>query len=304
MNKEVRCVIDSRSALGEAPLWNQSEEKLYWVDIDAGIVHIFDPGSGENRSIAAGMKVGAAVPRASNAGGGLLIAAEQGFCSLDPETGQVEKIVDPEAENPDTRFNDGKCDPGGRFWAGTMSYSRTRGAANLWCLDTDYSVARRVSGVTVSNGLAWSLDEKKMYYIDSSEFAVVVFDYDKKSGEISYPRPAVLVPQSIGKPDGMCIDAEGMLWIALFRGAAVSRWDPSTGELIELIEIPCRYVTSCAFGGPDLATLYVTTARGPATPEELSSYPESGGVFAVTNPGVKGVPSFEFGRRPGAPHSV
>jgi len=295
MNKEVRCAIDSKSALGEAPLWNQGEEKLYWVDIDAGIIHIFDPAAGEDRSIAAGMKVGAAVPRSVEAGGGLLLASEEGFCSLDPGTGQVEKIVHPEAGNEDTRFNDGKCDPAGRFWAGTMSYSRTRGAANLWCLDTDYTVTRRVSGVTVSNGLAWSLDEKKMYYIDSSEFAVVVFDYDKESGEISYPRPAVLVPQSIGKPDGMCIDAEGMLWIALFRGAAVSRWDPATGELIELIEIPCRYVTSCAFGGSDLDTLYVTTARGPAAAEELNRYPESGGVFAVMKPGVKGVPSFEFG---------
>ena len=294
MNKEVHCVIDSKSALGEGPVWSSRDERLYWVDIDAGRVNVFDPAAGANNVIETGMKVGAVVPCSERVGGGLMLAAERGFCRLDPESGRVERVADPEDGNGDTRFNDGKCDPAGRFWAGTMSYSRTRGSANLWCLDTDYTVSKRVSGVTVSNGIAWSLDEKKMYYIDSSEFAVVVFDYEKGNGEITNPRPAVVVPQEIGKPDGMCIDEEGMLWIALFYGGVVSRWDPDKGELLEVIEVPCRYVSSCAFGGGDMRTLYITTARGPADEKELRQYPLSGGVFAV-DPGVRGVPFFEFG---------
>ena len=294
MNREVKCVIDSRSDLGEGPLWSHSRQRLYWLDIDKGFVHSFDPLSGENVSIQTGQKIGAVVPRSKQAGGGLVLAGEKGFCLLDENTGGLENIIDPEAENKDTRFNDGKCDPAGRFWAGTMSCSRTKGAANLWCLDTDYTVSKRVSGVTVSNGITWSRDEKSMYYIDSSEFAVVVFDYEKESGEIANPRPAAVVPQGLGKPDGMCIDEDGMLWIALFRGGAVSRWDPRKGELMELLEIPCRYVTSCAFGGKNLDTLYVTTSRGPADEAELARYPLSGGLFSV-NSGVGGVPFYEFG---------
>jgi len=293
MNENVSCVIDSKSGLGEGPLWSHTRERLYWVDIDAGIVHSFDPVSGNKHSIETGRRVGAVVCRAEDAGGGLVLATDAGFYLLDEICGELTFLSDPESGNEDTRFNDGKCDPAGRFWAGTMSYSRTRGSANLWCLDTDYSVTRRVSGVTVSNGITWSLDTEKMYYIDSSEFAVVAFDFIRESGEISNPRPVILVPHEIGKPDGMCIDSEGMLWIALFRGGAVSRWDPETGKLLELVEIPCKYVTSCAFGGGDMKTLYVTTARAPADGEELEKYPQSGGLFSYAAK-VAGCTFFEF----------
>jgi len=296
MSAKVVCAVDAKARLGEGPVWSHTRGLLYWVDIDGGLVYSYEPASGATRSFEVGMKIGAVVPRSEAAGGGLLMATEKGFAFLDEESGRVEAIHDPEADNPDTRFDDGKCDPAGRFWAGTMSYSRTRGAANLWCMDTDYSVARRVSGVTVSNGITWSLDQKKMYYIDSSEFAVVSFEYDRESGAIANPEPVVVVPRGIGKPDGMCIDSEGMLWIALFRGGAVSKWDPEKGELLEMFEIPAVHVTACAFGGEDLSSLFVTTARDPASPEELSAYPLAGGLF-VLKPGVKGAPFFEFGPR-------
>ncbi len=294
MEYEVKCIVDSKSGLGEGPIWSHTRKRLYWVDIDAGLLHSFDPVHGKNRTWNIGVKVSAVVPRKESAGGGVVLATENGFASFDEQSESIEYIADPEEGNRDTRFNDGKCDPAGRFWAGTMSYSRTRGAANLWCLETDYTVAKRVTGVTVSNGITWSLDEKKMYYIDSNEFAVVAFEYERESGSISNPQPAVVVPQELGKPDGMCIDSEGMLWTALFRGGAVARWNPEDGNLLELIKIPSLHVTACAFGGEDLKTLYVTTAREPADEQELVKYPQSGGLFAVC-PVVEGAPFFEFG---------
>lgn len=294
MSAKVVCAVDMKSRLGEGPVWSHTRGLLYWVDIDGGLVYSYEPASGVTRTFEIGMKVGAVVPRGEAAGGGLLLAAEKGFVSLDEASGHVELINDPEADNPDTRFNDGKCDPAGRFWAGTMSYSRTRGAANLWCMDTDYSVSQRVTGVTVSNGITWSLDQKKMYYIDSSEFTVVSFQYNRDTGDISDPEPVIAVPRGIGKPDGMCIDSEGMLWIALYRGGAVSKWDPEKGELLEMFEIPAVHVTACAFGGEDMTNLYVTTARELASPEELETHPKAGGLF-VLKPGVTGAPFFEFG---------
>src|SRR6056297_286428 len=294
MEINVQCVVDSKSGLGEGPVWSSTRQCLYWVDIDAGLIHSFSPATDARRTWDVGVKVGAVVPRSEAAGGGLLLATEKGFVGFEEESEQLEYIVDPEEGNPDTRFNDGKCDPAGRFWAGTMSYSRTRGAANLWCLDVDYSVAKRVTGVTVSNGITWSLDEKTMYYIDSNEFAVVAFDYDRQSGTIGNPQPAVVVPQELGKPDGMCIDSEGMLWIALFRGGAVTRWNPADGSLMELIKMPALHVTACAFGGKDLKTLFVTSARAPADEQQLNTYPHTGCLFAL-HPEVIGAPSFEYG---------
>jgi sugar lactone lactonase YvrE len=294
MEYEIKCVVDSKSDLGEGPVWSRERQRLYWVDIDKGLVHSYDPVREENRSWDLGIKVGAVVPRKESAGGGLLLATEKGFVGFSGETDTLEYIIDPEADNSDTRFNDGKCDPAGRFWAGTMSYSRTRGVANLWCLATDGAVSKRVTGVTVSNGITWSLDEKTMYYIDSNEFAVVAFDYDRHSGSIGNPQPAVVVPQNLGKPDGMCIDSEGMLWIALFRGGAVTRWNPADGSLMELIKMPALHVTACAFGGKDLRTLFVTSARAPADENQLAEYPQTGGLFAL-EPGVKGAPFFEYG---------
>lgn len=294
MEYEIKCVVDSKSDLGEGPVWSHERQRLYWVDIDKGLVHSYDPVRNENRTWDVGLKVGAVVPRKESAGGGLVLATEKGFVGFSGERESLEYIADPEADNQDTRFNDGKCDPAGRFWAGTMSYSRTRGAANLWCLETDGTVTKRVTGVTVSNGITWSLDEKKMYYIDSNEFAVVAFEYDRQSGSIAHPQPAVVVPQELGKPDGMCIDSEGMLWIALFRGGAITRWNPADGNLIELIKMPALHVTACAFGGKDLKTLFVTSARAPVDEQQLSTYPQTGGLFAL-QPGVSGAPFFEYG---------
>jgi sugar lactone lactonase YvrE len=287
---DVELVLDAKATLGEGAIWDSRWQRLLWVDIDEGEVHIFNPADLSDRTIMVGRKVGTVVPRES---GGLMLAVEDGFAELDLGTGETKILYDPEPDLPDNRFNDGKCDPAGRFWAGTISLARKQGTANLYCMDTDLSVKRMLAGVTNSNGLVWSLDHTKMYYIDTPTRRVTAFDYDSDTGQIADPRPVVEVPPDTGKPDGMTIDAEGMLWVAHFSGARVTRWDPDTGEALEVVPVPALRVTSCAFGGEKLDELYITTARTGADDEELKKYPHAGGLF-LARPGVRGVRASEF----------
>ena len=287
---EVELIIDARAVLGEGPLWHAPSQRLYWVDIDRHEVHVFNPSDGSDWTIDVGQKVGTVVVRR---GGGLVLALHHGLATLDLETGQVTILCDPEADLTDNRFNDGKCDPAGRFWAGTMSLTRTPRAANLWRLDPDLSVHRMLDGVTTSNGIVWSLDRRTMYYIDTPTREVAAFDYELETGHIANRRPVVRFPEGAGSPDGMAIDARGMLWIAHFRGGRVSCWNPADGTMLHAIDVPASKVTACAFGGPNLDELYITTARLDLTQDELSGQPHAGGLFRV-RPGVAGVESFEF----------
>lgn len=287
---EMECVLDAQAVLGEGPVWDVEKQVLYWVDIERGEVHVFDPERLEDRSIGLGLKVGAVVPARS---GELVVATQEGFGVLDPRKGRLTQIADPEGDNPDSRFNDGKADPVGRFWAGTMSMSGRKGAGALYCLDTDASVDRKLEGLSISNGLAWSLDEDVLYFIDSPTRQVVAYDYDADSGEISNERAVVEVPAEEGTPDGMTIDAEGKLWVAMWDGAQVCRFDPSSGRMIEAISVPATRVTSCTFGGPDLETLYITTARRGLSERQLKKEPLAGGIFRC-RPGVSGVEAYYF----------
>lgn len=287
---EMECVLDARAILGEGPVWDVEREALYWVDIDRGEVHRFDPAAFEDKGISLGLKVGAVVPARS---GELVVATENGFGLLDPRKGRLTAIADPEEDNRDNRFNDGKCDPVGRFWAGTMSMSGRKGAGALYCLDTDASVTRRIEGVSISNGLAWSLDEDVMYFIDTPTRQVVAYDYDADSGEIENERVVIDVPASEGQPDGMTIDSEGKLWIAMWDGWQVCRFDPVSGKMLESISVPVARVTSCTFGGPGLETMYITTARKGLRDKELQQQPLAGGLFRC-RPGVSGVEAYYF----------
>jgi sugar lactone lactonase YvrE len=223
----------------------------------------------------------------------MMVALQQGFAAFDPPTGELSLWVDPEAHLPRNRFNDGKCDPAGRFWAGTISLDREPGAASLYCLEPDGRVRTMRRGVTNSNGIAWSLDAATMYYIDTPTQQVTAFDYDHQSGGITNPRTVVAIPAGAGKPDGMTVDAEGMLWIALWEGGCVGRWDPRSGARLQTINVPARRVTSCAFGGSQFEELYITTARVGLSEADLVRQPHAGGLFRA-RPGVPGVAAFEF----------
>lgn len=263
--------------LGEGPIWDERSACLYWVDIlGKRLMRIDEHGHVESRQME--VYVGAIALREGN---GLVLATQQGFQYYDWSTGLLERISDPESEKPGNRFNDGKCDPAGRFWAGTMSLSSKMNQGALYRLDADQSVHTMLEGVSISNGLAWSHDHKRMYYIDTPTSQVVSFDYDRMTGSIANPQAVLAIPSSEGYPDGMTIDAEGNLWIAHYGGFQVSRWNPDTGQQIDKIQLPVPYVTSCTFGGKDRNILYITTAREGLTEEQLEKYPQAGALFQV-----------------------
>lgn len=276
------------ATLGEGAIWYGSN--FFWVDILGQKVHRYDPVKDEHQQIDLPECVGTVVPRAS---GGLVVALQHGFAHVDLESGQVTPLGDPVDPRPETRFNDGKCDPAGRLWAGTMGFNSEPGLGSLYMLDTDGTVQEKIPGVTTSNGICWSLDATQMYYIDTPTHEVWAFDYDVKSGEISNKRTVVTFEQGKGAPDGMTIDADGNLWIALWGGRAVVCHDPNTGERLHQVDLPCDQVTSCAFGGADLDELYITTARVGYSEEKLAEQPLAGRLFRV-KVGVKGVPAFAY----------
>lgn len=287
---KVELVLDTQSSLGEGAIWNYRTAELIWVDINSQILNIYNPYLNFNRELLTGQMIGTVVPAES---GNLIVALEKGFYQLDPSTGSKAYIANPEAGILGNRFNDGKCDPAGRFWAGTMNKRGKTGAGALYRLDPDSTVHKMIDKVSVSNGICWSPDNKTMYYIDTPTRKVVAWDYENATGNIGNPKTVIEVPAEMGYPDGMTIDEQGNLWIALWNGSAVGCWDPVTGDLLRKIKVPALNVTSCAFGDNDLGTLYITTAREGTGEKDLEKYPHAGGVFKV-RPGVKGVEAFLF----------
>ena len=284
-------VIKAQAMLGEGAIWDSAKQVLYWVNILGGEVHIYHPDTNEDEVIPVGQFVGTVVPRQK---GGLLLALKNGIGSLNLETKQLTMIANPEAHLPDNRFNDGKCDPAGRFWAGTLSLEEKEPLGSLYCMVPDGKVRRMLENVTISNGLAWSLDEKTFYYIDTPTMQVAAYDYDIQTGNISNKRIVISIPEKEGAPDGMTIDAEGMLWIAHWGGWQVCRWNPFTGEKLQSIKFPVSQVTSCAFGGKELDVLYVTSARKGLNKDSLEKEPLAGALFRYTNVGARGIPAYSF----------
>lgn len=287
-----KLILNAAATLAEGPVWDHRRQHLIWVDIEKSQVHLYDPASGADICHQLDLMVGAAVPMETE--GKLLLALADGLAIFDLSQQRLSYIAQTERELPGNRFNDGKCDPAGRFWAGTMSYEQRPGAGALYCVYTDYSVRRKIRDVTISNGLAWTANAQTMYYIDSPTQQVMAYDYDPSTAEIGNPRVVIRIPPSLGTPDGMTIDREDKLWIALWGGFGVGRWDPLTGELLDMIRVNAPNATSCTFGGPDLDQLYITTARSGMSEEQLGRNPESGGLF-LAKPGISGRPVDLFG---------
>ena len=277
--------------LGEGSLWNDQAGVLLWVDISEHKVFVFDPRNGSNLAYDVGESVGTVVLSRNDK---LLLALRSGLASLDPATGALHPIVDPEADIEGNRFNDGKCDPQGRFWAGTMVERGPRGGAALYRLDTDLSITKQIDDVTTSNGLVWSRDSRRFFYIDTPTHQVRCYEFDPEAGDLRAPRVVAEVAREVGAPDGMAIDEHDHLWIALFRGGRVIRVDPSTGSIEFEVELPVDNVTSCAFGGPDLDVLYITTARAGLDAERRAKQPLAGSLFRAKVP-YRGVPAVRFG---------
>jgi sugar lactone lactonase YvrE len=282
------------AALGEVPAWDAARQVLIWVDVPNRVVHPWHPATGRDEPVAVDRFVGAAVPWRP---GHLALAVSGGFGDLDLASRAFTLFASIEAADRPSLMNDAKCDAAGRYWGGTIALDLAPGAGKLYRLDLDGSIHVLREGLHISNGLGWSPDNRVMYHIDSYACALDAFDFDLEQGTMSGRRRLIEVPASEGLMDGMTVDEEGYLWVALFGGSAVRRFAP-TGEPVDHIDLPVTHPTSCVFGGPDLRDLYITSARqdehGPMDPARLARQPLAGSVFHV-RPGVRGLPTQAFG---------
>lgn len=279
----IEVVGSVKSKWGEGPVW--WNDSLYYVDTEGHKVHRFNPATGEELSWEVGQRVGTVVPRSE---GGLVFAGDNGMFFLDEKTGSIAPIADPEPNKSDNRFNDGKCSPDGRLFAGTISTVKKTGDAKLYRLDPDLSVHEAYGPVTNSNGIVWTVDGKTLYYIDTPRKEVLAFDYS--DGILSNQRSVVSTASRESSPDGMTIDSDGNIWVAFCHGACVVCFDPCSGKELRQVDLPCLETTACAFGGPDLADLYVTTGLHKSEKEE-----DAGRLFCIKGLGVKGVAANAFG---------
>jgi sugar lactone lactonase YvrE len=276
----VDVVLAAEARLGEGPLWDPRAAALRWVDILPGVVHRYEPESGEDTSFEVGEPVGTVAVRRD---GGLVLATASGISTCAEDGSDLTRLHEVATDPPGGRFNDGKADRWGRFWAGTM-LDGTDGAGAFYRLDPDGSLHTVLTGVSVSNGLGWSPDGRTMYYVDTPTGGVDAFDHDPDTGELTARRRLVDVER--GWPDGLTVDAEGDLWVALWDGWAVRHYTPA-GRLVDTVELPAQRVTSCTFGGADLSTLYLTSARAGLSEEALARQPHAGSLFAL-DAGVAG----------------
>ena len=292
MNKP-ELLINTAGKIAEGICWDEDSGMLYWIDLLENKIFAFNDGKNTLKIIDTGQNTGCIRVRER---GGLIAGLQNGIYFVDIESGRLTLITDPENDRKDNRFNDGSCDCKGRFWAGTMSKALDSGAGDLtprgalYCMETDFSVKRKISPVTISNGLGFSPDNSTMYYIDSPTNEVAAYDYHSGTAEIGNKRAAVKVAEETGMPDGLTVDSEGMLWVAMWRGGAVVRYDPADGREIGRIELPVKSVTATAFGGENMDDLFITTAR---IETDLNKYPDAGGIFRV-RVGVKGRPAYKF----------
>lgn len=277
--------------LGESPLWDAINERILWVDILRGEVHQYGYKNSIYKVFSSHLMISAIALCRS----GLLIAATQcGFALIDLEKKNLIGIIDPEKHLEHNRFNDGKCDPAGRFWAGTMSVNDTPEAGCLYTLEPDFSVSAKIRGVGCSNGIAWNHEGNLMYYIDTLTRQVVSFDFDIINGGLSNKRVIIEIPETDGYPDGMTIDSEGMLWIALWGGYRIARYNPLSGEMTHNFRLPVSQISSCTFGGENLQDLYVTTAKTGLQTHEIRKQPLAGRLFVIKNSGFQGLNASKF----------
>lgn len=284
VREDLHCTFPGAEFLGEGPHWDDASGRLIWVDILAPAVLSGDPGTGARRTTPLPELVGVAVPRR---GGGLLLATESGIKTFDPETGALTTLAAPEADRPGNRFNDGKCDALGRFWVGSLAIDTSPGQGALWRIDADGHAARMDAGFHISNGLGWSPDNSHFYFTDSGRREIYVYDYDLARGDIANRRIFAALNPDEGIPDGLTVDSEGHVWVAYWDGWCITRFDPD-GKVERVINLPVPRPTSCTFGGPDMRTLFITTARIRLSAQQLAEAPLSGSVLAY-DAGIAGL---------------
>lgn len=286
---DVRIAAKAENILGEVPVWDVATQALWWIDIEGRLLQRLDWSTGEVSRWNLPERPGSFALRE---GGGLVCAFESGLAFYAPETGEIEWIARPEADQSRNRFNDGKTDRQGRFWAGTMDDQLSDRTGALYRLDPDLSVHRMETGIGISNALCWSPDDTKFYFADTLVQEIWAYDYDAASGDIASRSVFATTLDQPGKPDGSTIDAEGYMWNAQWDGWRLVRYAPD-GRLDRVIELPVQKPTSVMFGGPDLSTLFVTTAIWDLAGEALKAQPMAGSLLAL-DVGVRGLPETRF----------
>jgi len=284
---QVEVAARGADRLGECPLWDEREGMLWWVDSRWPAVKRLDPASGAVMMVVLPEVIGSIALRQSV---GLLAATKSGLHLLDPSSGKLEVRAHPERHLPDNRFNDGRCDRQGRFWAGTMSDAKRDPVGSLYRFDADFACTKLRNAVVIPNSLAFSPEGRTMYFADTNRHTIWAYDYDPATGAAT--RERVFADAGGGRPDGSCVDAEGCLWNAEYGGWRLVRYTPA-GKVDRVVEMPVANPTCCAFGDEDLGTLYVTTATQRLAPEDLAKQPLAGSLLAL-RPGVRGLPEGRF----------
>ncbi len=282
--------FEIEALLGEGAFWNYKTQEFYWIDIEGKKLHIYDPATKINRSHPTPSRIGTVVPRNAE---WAVVALEDGVYLMNTTTGKLEIVSNVEQEMTINRFNDGKCDPNGNLWVGSMHLEQAAPMGSVYKITGEGETTKMIDSVTISNGIVWTKDASTMYYIDTPTGKIMAYDFDSKTSTISNGRTAVEVSTEDGFPDGMAIDENDMLWVGLWNGNCVANFDPTTGKLLQKIAVPAHNVTSCAFGGKNLDQLYITTSSLDMTDDEKDTYPLAGSLF-VANVGVKGVKSQFF----------
>ena len=306
MQPDVVCITPERNDLGESLYWDADGAILYWIDAWKTVVHAYDPATGDMRRTdfsapLDGRPIGSIACRA---GGGMICGARGGFYELDPESGNARRVAEVEGDRPATnRLNDGKCDRAGRFWCASINTDHRTASAALWRLEDGRDPVLMEDGLIGGNGIAWSPDSRSMYLADTLAGKVWRYEFDLASGEIANRRLFLSIDADDGAPDGAAVDADGCYWTALFRGGAVARFDPD-GKFMRRIELPVSNPTMCAFGGPDLDILYVTSASRFLDEERLLAQPLAGHLLAVHGVGARGLPEPKFNGRHHSASSV
>lgn len=293
MKVDIQCVVDAQALLGEGTCWDPKAQCLWWLDIYSKAIHRYEPATGSTETFSTPQPPGCLAVRDKD---GLIIAMGDGFHFFDPTTGRFEHIIDAEANIRETRMNDGKTDRQGRFWSGTVFEAEgqtPQAIGALYRLNADRSCHKVVTGITCSNGLAWSPDSRTMYVTDSCQSQIWAWDFDAKTGDVDNRRVFADLAFIQGIGDGATVDAEGCYWITVPFKGKVLRFDPR-GRLMRTIELPTDAPTCCEFGGRNLDILYVTTATLRRSTSELKGQTCAGGLFAV-DAGVTGLPSRAFG---------
>lgn len=287
---EVKIACNTIAGVGEGAIWDYKNNRLLWIDTQ-GSLFIYTPSDGKNKEIKLGKLVGTVVPYKTNV---VVIALVDGIYELDLETEKLTFICAP--ENPPiagNKYNDGKCDSKGRLWVGTMDINVAPEKGGLYVVKGNGEYEQILKDVSISNGICWSLDGDKMYYQDTPLRTVSQFDFNEKKGSISEREEVIKVPKNMGDPDGNTLDKTGMVWMANWGGACVSKWNPHTGQMLQKIDVPAYNVTSLAFGGENLEDLYITSASYYMPEDKESLYPDAGKLF-VCKPGVKGIKANYF----------